>query len=169
MKKIYLIGCFLLIILVFSGFAAAKETQNEGKPFQQLWDAISELTDELNYKTEAQNSTNEHLQEQIDNLESTAIKGFYIKTKPNCREGPSGGSCQHYAEAICNSGDRVTGGGFSFTALEGINEEDVWTVSKSMPNSEGTGWYVEFTSECGSVDPEEDLEFTTYAICADMT
>lgn len=49
MKKIYVFSLFIILILsIFASPVLAKDTQNNGKPFQDLWDAIKSLWDAIN-------------------------------------------------------------------------------------------------------------------------
>ncbi len=91
------------------------------------------------------------------------VLGFYTRHADNCNDAIQ--TCYTYAEPKCDSGDKVTGGGWTAT---GAHASELLLISRDGPTSDGRGWRVDAYSSDGHLD-EEDLVLNVYAICVDLT
>lgn len=79
---------------VLTGTAYAKENPN-GQPFQALWDAIADLQDQIDNIGDGGSD--------LSDLNTYRVRSALVLVEPNTAET---------ANASCNLGDLITGGGF---------------------------------------------------------
>ncbi len=148
----------LIVVLVFLlGSVATVSAKSNGVPFQEIWDAIEDLQQQINDGISLAWSDITGIPSDI--ADGDDIGTLIVNERSQAFNCPPMSSCTYYVS--CESDEVLTGGGFQVND-PGVGVLDIW---KSAPDIGQNRWRVSTMNN----DASKSMNFTIYAMCGKIS